>query len=62
MAALNHSQLSKVSCAILNRETLFDFFFTTTNEDLAGGVGGSQKALYALGGPLSAQFTLKLLF
>jgi len=34
---------------------------TTTNEDLGGGVG-SQNALYSVGGPRSAQFTIKLLF
>jgi hypothetical protein len=36
---------------------------TTTNEALGGGgAGGGQSFLYALGGPRSAQFTLKLLF
>jgi hypothetical protein len=35
---------------------------TTTNEALGGGVGGSQNALYAVGDPRSAQFTIKLLF
>jgi len=34
----------------------------TTNEALGGGLGGSQNALYAVGGPRSAQFTVKLLF
>jgi hypothetical protein len=35
---------------------------STTNEALGGGVPGSQNALYAVGGPRSAQFTVKLLF
>jgi Carboxypeptidase regulatory-like domain/TonB dependent receptor-like, beta-barrel len=36
---------------------------TTTNNALgAGGAGGGQNPLYAVGGPRSAQFTLKLLF
>jgi hypothetical protein len=35
---------------------------TTTNEAFGNGFGGSQSALYAVGGPRSAQFTLKLLF
>lgn len=35
---------------------------TTTNESLGGGIGGSQNALYALGGPRSAQFSIKPLF
>jgi Carboxypeptidase regulatory-like domain/TonB dependent receptor len=35
---------------------------TTTNEALGGGVNGSQSSLYAVGGPRSAQFTVKLLF
>jgi hypothetical protein len=36
---------------------------TTTNEALGGGgAGGGQSFLYSLGGPRSAQFTLKLLF
>jgi outer membrane receptor protein involved in Fe transport len=34
----------------------------TTNESLGGGTGGSQSSLYAVGGPRSAQFTLKILF
>jgi len=36
---------------------------TTTNEALGGGgAGGGQSLLYALGGPRSAQFTLRLMF
>jgi hypothetical protein len=36
---------------------------TTTNEALGGGgAGGGQSFLYAVGGPRSAQFTVKLLF
>jgi len=36
---------------------------TTTNEALGGGgAGGGQSFLYALGGPRSAQFTIKLQF
>jgi hypothetical protein len=35
----------------------------TTNEDLGGGgASGGQSTLYALGGPRSAQFTLKVIF
>jgi hypothetical protein len=34
---------------------------STTNEALGGG-SGSQSALYPVGGPRSAQFTVKLLF
>jgi hypothetical protein len=35
---------------------------TTTNDALGGGAFGGQSSLYAVGGPRSAQFTLKLLF
>jgi hypothetical protein len=35
---------------------------STTNLALGGGVAGSQSPQYALGGPRSAQFTLKLQF
>lgn len=35
---------------------------TTTNDALGGGVFGGESSLYAVGGPRSAQFTLKLLF
>jgi hypothetical protein len=38
-------------------------FGATTNEALgSGGFNGGQSALYALGGPRSAQFTIKLQF
>jgi hypothetical protein len=35
---------------------------TTNNAQGGGGAGGGQNPLYAVGGPRSAQFTLKLLF
>jgi hypothetical protein len=36
---------------------------TTTNDALGGGgASGGQSTLYGLGGPRSAQFTLKLMF
>jgi len=34
----------------------------TTNVALGGGANCGQSALYALGGPRSAQFTLKVIF
>jgi outer membrane receptor protein involved in Fe transport len=37
-------------------------FGSTTNLVLGGGENGSQNALYAVGGPRSAQFSIKLLF
>jgi len=35
---------------------------TTTNIDANSGFGGQQNGLYAVSGPRSAQFTLKVIF
>jgi carboxypeptidase family protein/TonB-dependent receptor-like protein len=44
-------------------ETNFGQTLNTTNNDLGGGgADGGQSILYALGGPRSAQFTLKVIF